>query len=119
MLYCEKLKWKNNKARDCLAEVNEMAISKEEVYKVAELARLKLSEEEAERFTSQLNDILEFANKLNELDTDHVEPTSHVLPMINVMREDEVRPSLDREKVLKNAPEHQDGMFRVPAVFEE
>lgn len=96
-----------------------MAISKEEVYKVAELARLKLSEEEAERFTSQLNDILEFANKLNELDTDYVEPTSHVLPMINVMREDEVRPSLDREKVLKNAPEHQDGMFRVPAVFEE
>lgn len=96
-----------------------MAISKEEVYKVAELARLKLSEQEAEQFTSQLNDILEFANKLNELDTENVEPTSHVLPMINVLREDEVRPSLDREKVLENAPEHQDGMFRVPAVFEE
>ena len=96
-----------------------MAISKEEVYKVAELARLKLSEEEAERFTSQLNDILEFANKLNELDTDHVEPTSHVLPMINVMREDEVRPSLDRELALSNAPLKEDGYFKVPKILED
>lgn len=96
-----------------------MAISKEEVYKVATLARLKLTEQEADQFTSQLNDILEFANKLNELDTANVEPTSHVLPIHNVLREDEVRPSIDREKALQNAPEQQDGMFYVPAVFEE
>ncbi len=96
-----------------------MAISKEEVYKVATLARLKLSEHEADQFTSQLNDILEFANKLNELDTEHVEPTSHVLPIHNVLREDEVRHSIDRKKALQNAPVQQDGMFYVPAVFEE
>jgi aspartyl-tRNA(Asn)/glutamyl-tRNA(Gln) amidotransferase subunit C len=96
-----------------------MTISKEEVLKVAMLARLKLTEDEAEQFTGQLNDILRFAEKLNELDTDEVEPTSHVLPLSNVLREDIVVPSIPREKALLNAPEAQDGMFRVPAVFEE
>ncbi|KPC72561.1 Asp-tRNA(Asn)/Glu-tRNA(Gln) amidotransferase subunit GatC [Laceyella sacchari] len=95
-----------------------MSISKEQVQKVAMLGRLKLSEEEAEQYTTQLNDILQFVEKLNELDTENVEPTSHVLPMQNVLREDEVRPSLERDKALANAPEQQDGMFRVPAVFE-
>ncbi|MRG27295.1 Asp-tRNA(Asn)/Glu-tRNA(Gln) amidotransferase subunit GatC [Laceyella tengchongensis] len=95
-----------------------MSISKEQVQKVAMLGRLKLSEEEAEQYTTQLNDILQFVEKLNELDTETVEPTSHVLPMQNVLREDEVRPSLERDKALANAPEQQDGMFRVPAVFE-
>jgi aspartyl-tRNA(Asn)/glutamyl-tRNA(Gln) amidotransferase subunit C len=96
-----------------------MAISREQVEHVARLARLSLTEEEAERYTEQLNDILGFAEKLNELDTDDVEPTSHVLPMANVLREDERRPSLPREKALANAPDQKDGMFRVPAVFEE
>ncbi|WP_280139738.1 Asp-tRNA(Asn)/Glu-tRNA(Gln) amidotransferase subunit GatC [Lihuaxuella thermophila] len=96
-----------------------MSISREEVQKVAFLARLKLTEQEADQFTGQLNDILQFAEKLNELDTDQVEPTSHVLPMANVMREDEVKPSVSGEKALSNAPDQQDGMFRVPAVFEE
>ncbi|GGE26497.1 aspartyl/glutamyl-tRNA(Asn/Gln) amidotransferase subunit C [Marinithermofilum abyssi] len=96
-----------------------MAISREQVEHVARLARLSLTEEEAERYTEQLNDILDFAEKLNELDTDDVEPTSHVLPMANVLREDERRPSLPREKALANAPDQKDGMFRVPAVFEE
>ncbi|WP_044642008.1 Asp-tRNA(Asn)/Glu-tRNA(Gln) amidotransferase subunit GatC [Risungbinella massiliensis] len=95
-----------------------MAINQEQVERVAALARLKLTEAEKEQFTEQLNKILQFADKLNELDTENVEPTSHVLPMKNVMREDEVRESLDREKVLQNAPDQQDGMFRVPAVFE-
>jgi aspartyl-tRNA(Asn)/glutamyl-tRNA(Gln) amidotransferase subunit C len=95
-----------------------LSISKEQVQKVAMLGRLKLSEEEAEQYTTQLNDILQFVEKLNELDTETVEPTSHVLPMQNVLREDEVRPSLERDKALANAPEQQDGMFRVPAVFE-
>jgi aspartyl-tRNA(Asn)/glutamyl-tRNA(Gln) amidotransferase subunit C len=96
-----------------------MTISKEQVHKVATLARLKLTEQEADQFTVQLNNILEFAEKLNELDTDQVEPTSHVLPMANVLREDKVVPSIPREKALLNAPDKQDGMFRVPAVFEE
>jgi aspartyl-tRNA(Asn)/glutamyl-tRNA(Gln) amidotransferase subunit C len=96
-----------------------MAISKEQVQHVAHLARLSLTEKEVEQFTTQLNDILLFAEKLNELDTDHVEPTTHVLPLANVLREDEVRPSIPRDKALANAPEKRDGMFRVPAVFEE
>ncbi|SFS30541.1 Asp-tRNA(Asn)/Glu-tRNA(Gln) amidotransferase subunit GatC [Marininema halotolerans] len=96
-----------------------MSISKEKVEHVAKLARMYLTDEEAELYTSQLNDILGFAEKLNELDTTDVEPTSHVLPMANVLRQDENKPSLDREKALRNAPEHKDGMFKVPAVFEE
>ncbi|MBA4602212.1 Asp-tRNA(Asn)/Glu-tRNA(Gln) amidotransferase subunit GatC [Thermoactinomyces mirandus] len=119
MLYCEKLKGKNDTDGNVYSvEVKKLAISKAEVYKVAALARLKLSEQEADQFTSQLNDILEFANKLNELDTENVQPTSHVLPIHNVFREDEVRSSTDRDKALKNAPEQQDHMFYVPAVFE-
>lgn len=96
-----------------------MSISKEQVEKVATLARLKLTDKERDQFTIQLNDILQFAEKLNELDTDQIEPTSHVLPMTNVMREDEVKPSLPRDQALSNAPDKQDGMFRVPTVFEE
>ncbi|SFI59458.1 Asp-tRNA(Asn)/Glu-tRNA(Gln) amidotransferase subunit GatC [Thermoflavimicrobium dichotomicum] len=96
-----------------------MAISKEQVYHVAALSRLKLTETEAEQFTQQLNDILQFAEKLNELDTEQIEPTSHVLPIANVLRDDEARPSIPREKALLNAPDQKDGMFRVPAVFEE
>ncbi|MFC4077624.1 Asp-tRNA(Asn)/Glu-tRNA(Gln) amidotransferase subunit GatC [Salinithrix halophila] len=96
-----------------------MAISKEQVEHVAKLARLYLTEEEAQQYTGQLNKILGFADKLNELDTEDVEPTSHVLPMANVLREDEEKPSLEREKALTNAPDQKDGMFRVPAVFEE
>lgn len=96
-----------------------MSLSTEKVKHVAELARLSLTEQETETFSQQLSDILDFAEKLNELDTEHVEPTRHVLPIQNVMREDEERPSWSREKVLSNAPDTQDGQFRVPAVFEE
>jgi aspartyl-tRNA(Asn)/glutamyl-tRNA(Gln) amidotransferase subunit C len=96
-----------------------MSINRTQVEHVAKLARLSLSEEEKTEFTSQLNDILQFAEKLNELDTNNVEPTSHIYPIVNVMREDTVKPSLDREKVLLNAPDQKDGSFRVPAVFEE
>lgn len=95
-----------------------LAITKTEVEHVANLARLTLTEKETEQFTDQLNRILQMAEKLNELDTTGIEPTSHVLPMANVMREDEVRPSLPLEKVLLNAPDQKDGLVRVPAVFE-
>ncbi|TCP66475.1 Asp-tRNA(Asn)/Glu-tRNA(Gln) amidotransferase subunit GatC [Baia soyae] len=95
-----------------------MAITKAEVEHVADLARLTLTEEEKVQFTDQLNRILQMADKLSELDTTGIEPTSHVLPMANVMREDEVRPSLPLEKVLLNAPDQKDGLIRVPAVFE-
>lgn len=94
------------------------AITRREVEHVANLARLKLTEEEAERYTKDLNAILEFAAKLNELDTSSVEPTSHATDVKNVMREDVNRPSLSCEEALKNAPDHEDGQFKVPAVFE-
>ncbi|WP_027094523.1 Asp-tRNA(Asn)/Glu-tRNA(Gln) amidotransferase subunit GatC [Cohnella thermotolerans] len=95
-----------------------MSITVKDVEHVANLARLELSEAEKEQFAGQLNAILEYAEKLNELNTEGIEPTSHVLPLYNVMREDEVRPSLPAEKALSNAPEEEDGHFKVPAVLE-
>lgn len=95
-----------------------MSISMQDVEHVAKLARLELTAEEKEVFNGQLNAILKYAEKLNELDTDGIEPTSHVLPVMNVMREDEVRPSLPIEKVLLNAPDEEDGQIKVPAVLE-
>ncbi|AGT30696.1 asparaginyl/glutamyl-tRNA amidotransferase subunit C [Geobacillus subterraneus] len=93
-------------------------ISIDQVKHVADLARLAITEEEAEMFTKQLDAIITFAEQLNELDTENVPPTSHVLDMRNVMREDIPEPGLPREEVLKNAPDQQDGQFRVPAILE-
>jgi len=95
-----------------------MAVTTNDVEHVAKLARLELSEHEKDRFTEQLNAILTYADKLNELDTDLVQPTTHVLRLVNVMRDDLVRPSLTIEQVMNNAPEEEDGQFRVPAVLE-
>ncbi|GLX66398.1 aspartyl/glutamyl-tRNA(Asn/Gln) amidotransferase subunit C [Paenibacillus glycanilyticus] len=95
-----------------------MSITIKDVEHVANLARLELSNEEKEQFTGQLNAILKYAEKLNSLDTDNVEPTSHVLPITNVMREDITRESLPIEKVLLNAPDEEDGQIKVPAVLE-
>ncbi|WAA12609.1 Asp-tRNA(Asn)/Glu-tRNA(Gln) amidotransferase subunit GatC [Fervidibacillus halotolerans] len=93
-------------------------ISKEQVAHVAHLARLSFSEEELEKFTHQLDAIITYAEQLNELDTSNVKPTSHVLDMKNVMREDVPEKGLPREEVLKNAPDHQDGLIRVPSILE-
>lgn len=95
-----------------------MSISIKDVEHVAALARLELSEQEKEQFTEQLNAILKYAEQLEKLDTEGVEPTSHAMPLVNVMREDESRPSYPIEKVLKNAPDEEDGQFKVPAVLE-
>lgn len=95
-----------------------MSISMQDVEHVAKLARLDLTEEEKQTFTGQLNAILKYAEQLNSLDTDGVEPTSHVVPMSNVMREDEVRPSLPLDKVFLNAPDEEEGQFKVPAILE-
>lgn len=95
-----------------------MSISIQDVEHVAKLARLELSEEEKQTFTGQLNAILKYAEQLNSLDTEGVEPTSHVVPVSNVLREDENRPSLPVEKVFLNAPDEEDGQFKVPAVLE-
>ncbi|MBD2847770.1 Asp-tRNA(Asn)/Glu-tRNA(Gln) amidotransferase subunit GatC [Paenibacillus sp. IB182496] len=95
-----------------------MSITIKDVEHVANLARLELSEEEKEQFTGQLNAILNYAEKLGELDTSGVEPTTHVLPITNVMREDEPRPSTGVDKAMRNAPDEDEGQFRVPAVLE-
>ena len=91
-----------------------MAISREQVLHVAELARLALDDDEVERLGEQLNAILEAVSKVSELDLSDVGSTSHPLDLVNVWREDEPRPSLPRETALGNAPEHEDGHFRVP-----
>lgn len=95
-----------------------MSITVKDVEHVAALARLELSDEEKNRYTEQLNAILKYAEQLNALDTDAVEPTSHAVPLFNVLREDVARPSLDIGKVMLNAPEEEDGQFKVPAVLE-
>lgn len=97
---------------------NMARLTKEDVQHVADLARLSFSEEELETFTQQLDDIIGFAEQLNELDTENVEPTTHVLEMSNVLRDDESWEWLTREEALKNAPEKQDGQVKVPSVLE-
>lgn len=96
-----------------------MRLSREQVEHVALLARLELNEEEKERYTHELNQILEHFEALQKLDTENVPPTSHAIPMTNVLREDAVRPSFPREEVLQNAPDPAEGCFRVPRVVEE
>lgn len=95
-----------------------MGITIDDVEHVAGLARLELSGEEKERFAEQLNAILKYAEKLNGLDTAGVEPTSHVLSLANVMRDDAVKPSLPIGKVLLNAPDEEDDQIKVPPVLE-
>ncbi|TCO67691.1 Asp-tRNA(Asn)/Glu-tRNA(Gln) amidotransferase subunit GatC [Caldanaerobacter subterraneus] len=95
-----------------------MAISKSEVEYIAKLARLKFTEEEIEAMSKELSKILDYVNKLNELDTENVEPTAHIVPIHNVFREDEVKPSMPREKVLMNAPFTEQGCFKVPKIIE-
>ncbi len=93
-------------------------ITKEEVEHVARLARLELSDEEKETFTKHLNNILTYVEKLNELDTKDVKPTSHVLQIQNIFKEDEIRESLSREKALSNAPDRTEEFYRVPKIIE-
>ncbi|WP_085521083.1 Asp-tRNA(Asn)/Glu-tRNA(Gln) amidotransferase subunit GatC [Tuberibacillus sp. Marseille-P3662] len=94
-------------------------ISKEQVRHVAHLARLSFSEEEVETFTKDLGDIIGFAEQLNELDTDNVEPTTHVLDLKNVLRDDQAREWLTRDEALKNAPDQQNGQVKVPPVLNQ
>jgi aspartyl-tRNA(Asn)/glutamyl-tRNA(Gln) amidotransferase subunit C len=93
-------------------------ISKDQVKHVAHLARLAVTDEEAEMLTEQLDKIIGFAEELNELDTDNVEPTTHVLELKNVLREDEVRNSVSVDEAMRNAPAQKDGQFKVPNILE-
>jgi aspartyl-tRNA(Asn)/glutamyl-tRNA(Gln) amidotransferase subunit C len=95
-----------------------MKIFKEEIEHIAMLARLSLPEEEKELFGSQLSSILDYMEKLNELDTKGIEPTSHILSLSNVMRDDTPTPSIPKEDALMNAPDHTGKFFRVPKIIE-
>lgn len=94
-------------------------ITRDDVAHVADLARLALTEEELELFTVQLAAVLEHAEDVESLDTEGVPPTAHPLPLVNVLREDVVRPSLDRAEVLVAAPSVEDHRFRVPPALGE
>ena len=95
-----------------------MALTHEEVRAIAHLARLQLTAEEVERFAGQLSDVLDYAARLNEVDTSEISPTASVLPMNAPLRPDKVRPCPPRDQLLANAPDPAGGMFRVPRVLE-
>jgi aspartyl-tRNA(Asn)/glutamyl-tRNA(Gln) amidotransferase subunit C len=94
-------------------------IDRKDVEHVARLARLALSEPELERMRVELAAILEYIEKLRAVDVESVEPTSHAVPLVNVMREDEVEPSVDREAMMANAPDRVAEFFRVPRIIED
>ena len=93
-------------------------VSHDDVRYVAKLARLKLQEDELDRYAGQLSGILKHINKISELELAHVEPTSHVIRLANIFREDEVRDSVPRELALSNGPEVERDAFRVPQILE-
>lgn len=97
----------------------EPKITMRDVEHVARLSRLALTDQEKERMRRELDGILSYIDKLRALDTANVPPTSHAVPMTNVMREDEPRPSLAQDEMLANAPERSGEFFRVPKIIEE
>ena len=95
-----------------------MKISEQDIKTVASLSRLRIRAEEEEDVLFQLNKILTYVGNLQSLDTTNIEPTTYALPMQNVFREDKVKPSIDRELALSNAPLKEDGYFKVPRGLE-
>lgn len=91
-------------------------IGKEDVKHVAKLARLELTEEEIEKYSKQLDEIIKHVEQMNEVDTTGVEPMPHPIPVYNVMREDEVKYEQTKEEMMANAPFEEDGFFRVPKI---
>lgn len=92
--------------------------NKDLVIKIADVAKLALSDEEAEEMTDHLRSFMNYADKLNELNTDDVKPTTHVNHEQNVLRRDEAKQSLTQEEALNNAPDQQEGQFKVPSILE-
>jgi aspartyl-tRNA(Asn)/glutamyl-tRNA(Gln) amidotransferase subunit C len=96
-----------------------MKIDSRVINRVSELARLDLSDNEKEEFSRQLSDIIEYVEKINQLDTSSVEPADHIVPLANVFREDSVQESLPREALEKIAPRFEEGHVVVPRIIEE
>ncbi|MFW6264785.1 MAG: Asp-tRNA(Asn)/Glu-tRNA(Gln) amidotransferase subunit GatC [Bacillota bacterium] len=94
-------------------------IAREDVKYIANLSSLKIDDSDVDTFTKQIADILDYFEKLDELDTDKVVPTAYTVPMKNVLRKDIVEPSMDRDKVLANAPDKKAGQFRVPKIMSD
>lgn len=94
-------------------------VTQQDLDMVAVLSRLEVAEQDKEKYLGQLDAFLQYVDNLAALPTDDVEPLAHVLPINNVFREDEVRPSLDRELALSNAPLKEDGYFKVPKILED
>ena len=95
-----------------------MKIDEAQIIKTAKLARLELSDSEREEYSKQLNDIIEYVEKINELDTSNVKPADHIMEVSNVFRDDIVVRSIDRKGIEQNAPEFTDGFFVVPKIIE-
>ncbi len=95
-----------------------MPLTREQVQHIARLARVGLGEDDIARFQEQLSEILDYFERLRQLDTEGVPPTTHTLPLHSIMRDDEPRPSLPRDEVLANAPQREGDLFRVSAVLE-
>ncbi|MCQ2789199.1 MAG: Asp-tRNA(Asn)/Glu-tRNA(Gln) amidotransferase subunit GatC [bacterium] len=93
-----------------------MMITVKDVEHVAKLARLELTEEEKEKFTRQLGDVLKYVEQMNEVDTTDVKPMAHAFDVVNVMREDKVVYEQTKEELMKNAPDVEDGFFKVPKI---
>jgi aspartyl/glutamyl-tRNA(asn/gln) amidotransferase, C subunit len=96
-----------------------MKVTREDLKNVAVLSRLAIAEDKADGYIAQMDAILSYMDNLSEINTDAVKPTTYALPMENVFREDVVKPSLDRELALSNAPLKEGGYFKVPRVLEE
>jgi len=96
-----------------------MGLSRDDVLHVAHLGRIHLSEEDVAKFADQVSSIVDYVNKLGELDTEAVEPLAHALPLRNVLRPDEPRPGLSNREALGGAPDAADGCFRVPRVIDD
>lgn len=96
-----------------------MKVTEKDIKTVATLSRLSVSEEEMPKYVEQLESILTYVDRLSELDTENIQPTTYALPMQNVFREDVVKPSIDRDLALSNAPLKEDGYFKVPKILED
>lgn len=91
-------------------------ITTKDVEHVAKLARLEITDEEKEKFTKQLGDVLKYVEQMNEVDTTGVKPMAHAFDIVNVMREDEIVYEQTKEELMKNAPEEENGFFKVPKI---
>jgi len=100
-------------------EEEPLPLSREEIQHIATLARVGLSEEDIARFREQLSEILDYFQRLRQVNTEGVPPTAHTLPLHNIMRDDQPRPPFDKEEVLRNAPRREEDFFSVRAILEE